>query len=167
MDAQRFGKAMGIGVRATASALKTAAEAAAAPNPRPFRPVKPVQPAQDFPPSHPQNASPAGNAGRIVARGVVQGRVTAAGVKRGGKRFGEAVWGPAARAGGVLFYEVTGSFFALFAFAAGAETWKRHLDLFAASAARGKAWFAVAMLAAFTWFTVSSFAKARRRSRQA
>ena len=155
MDAERFGKALGLGVRATAKALRTAAEAAAAPNPRPVQP------------SGTPLAGRAGSAGRSVARGVVQSRVTAAGVKQGGKRFGQAFWGPAARAGGVLWYEVTGSFFALFALAAGVEVWRRRMDFFAAAGAREKAWFAVAMLSAFGWFTVSSFAKARRRARRA
>src|SRR6185503_171996 len=41
-------------------------------------------------------------------------RTTAAGVKRGGKRFGEAVWGPFVHAGGVLWLEITGLFFAIF-----------------------------------------------------
>jgi hypothetical protein len=35
-------------------------------------------------------------------------------VKRGGKRFGEAFWGPFAHASGVLWLEITGSFFAVF-----------------------------------------------------
>lgn len=41
-------------------------------------------------------------------------RATAAGVKRGGKRFGESVWGPFVHVGGVLWLEITGSFFAIF-----------------------------------------------------
>ena len=41
-------------------------------------------------------------------------KTTAAGVKRGGKRFGEAVWGPFVHAGGVLWLEITGLFFAIF-----------------------------------------------------
>jgi hypothetical protein len=90
---------------------------------------------------------------------------------RGGKRFGQTLWSPAARAGGVLWYEVTGSFFALFALAAGVEVWRHRLDLLAAtrsgaSPAAGKVWFAVAMLLVFGWFTVSSFLKAHHRSRR-
>lgn len=41
-------------------------------------------------------------------------KASAAGVKRGGKRFGEAVWGPFVHAGGVLWLEITGLFFAIF-----------------------------------------------------
>ena len=90
-------------------------------------------------------------------------------MRRGGKRFGEAVWAPAARAGGVLWFEVTGSFFALFAVAAGFEVWRRRASFYASQAAhepREKAWFALAMFALFAWFTVSSFIKARRRARR-
>src|ERR1700761_8044634 len=39
----------------------------------------------------------------------------AAVAKREGKKFGERIWGPFAHAGGVLWLEVTGCFFALFA----------------------------------------------------
>ncbi|MGH9588008.1 MAG: hypothetical protein ACRD3F_13720 [Acidobacteriaceae bacterium] len=39
---------------------------------------------------------------------------TAAGVKRGGKRFGESIWGPFVHAGGVLWLEISGCFFAIF-----------------------------------------------------
>ena len=163
MDAERFGRVLGLGVRAAGGALKTAASAAAAPNPRPVQPLATKSPAAS-PPAPIQAA--AGQAGRITARGVVQTRVTAAGVKQGSKRFGQAIWGPAARAGGVLWFEVTGVFFALFALAAAVETWHRRLALFAPSDARGKAWFSVAMLVAFSWFTLSSFINARRRARR-
>ena len=148
MDAVRFGKALGVGVKA----LKTAAEAAAAPNPRPLRPAASSQ------------HSSVGNAGRTVARGVIQGRAAAVEVRQGSRRFGKAFWGPAARAGGVLWYEVTGTFFALFALAAGVEAWHRRLDFLGPPGPRQKAWFAVAMLAAFGWFTLSSFLRARRRA---
>ena len=90
-------------------------------------------------------------------------------MKQGSKRFGQAVWAPAARAGGVLWYEITGSFFALFALAAAVEAWRRRLDFFASSSSgpREKAWFALLMLLAFGWFTLSSFIKASRRARRA
>ena len=152
MDAVRFGKALGIGVRATAAAVKGAAEAAAAPNPRPFDPPGVLEPER------------AGQAGRKVARGVVQSRVAAADLKRGSRRFGEAVWAPAARAGSVLWYELTGTFFALFALAAGVEVWHRHTDFLGVSGARQKAWFAFVMLVAFGWFTTTSFIKAHKRA---
>ena len=166
MDAVRFGRALGLGVKAAGGALKMAAEAAAAPNPRPLRLPEAARGEQ------PDRRT------RSVATGVVQGRAIASGIGQGSRRFGKAVWGPAARAGGVLWYEVTGAFFALFALAAGIEVWHRRRDLLAPfglpsgtpsgtpSGPREKAWFAVAMLAAFAWFTVSSFVRAHRRARR-
>jgi len=41
-------------------------------------------------------------------------KTTAAGVKRGGKRFGQSVWGPFVHAGGILWLEISGCFFAIF-----------------------------------------------------
>ena len=163
MDAERFGRALGIGVRVTGKALKSAVDAAAAPNPRPYQ-APAVKPSAGQP-----DRSVSRSVARSAAQTITQGKTTAAGIRRGGKRFGEAVWEPAARAGGVLWFEVTGSFFALFALAAGFEAWRRRTAFYASASAhepRDKAWFALAMFAIFAWFTVSSFLKARRRARR-
>ena len=109
MDAERFGRALGIGVRVTGKALKSAVDAAAAPNPRPYQ-APAVKPSAGQP-----DRSVSRSVARSAAQTITQSKTTAAGIRRGGKRFGEAVWEPAARAGGVLWFEVTGSFFALFA----------------------------------------------------
>ena len=42
----------------------------------------------------------------------------------GGKRFGEAVWGPMVRLSGVLWLEMAGVFFGLFAVFAATGAWK-------------------------------------------
>ena len=131
MDAERFGRALGTGVRETARALVRAADAAVAANPR-----------------SPVVVAPRPQAGNVLA---------------GGKRFGEAMWRPAARAGGVLWHELTGVFFGLFALAAGLEVWKHRGEL---AAGNGRVWIAVAMFAAFAWFTFSSFRKARQRGKR-
>lgn len=146
MDPVRFGRALGVGTRVMAKTLKQAADAAVAPNPGDIR-------------------GKAGSAGRTVARGVVEARATTAGVKRGGKRFGEAVWGPAARLSGVLWLELTGVFFGLFMLTSGAEVWTRRKDFAAVGAAREHAWFAVGMLVVFGWFSVSSFVRAAKRGK--
>jgi hypothetical protein len=147
MDRVRFGKALGVGTREAGKALWKAADAALAPNP-----------------------SAANDRGRIAGaklrEGVVQARTTTAGVKRGGKRFGEAVWGPVAKASGVLWLEVTGVFFGIFALTAGIELWKRHGDFRTPGDGRQHAWFALAMLVVFGWFTVSSFVRASRRGKR-
>jgi hypothetical protein len=150
MDRVRFGKALGVGTREAGKALWKAADAAIAPDPGAAR-----------------AANDRGRvAGEKVRESVVQARSTTAGVKRGGKRFGEAVWGPVAKASGVLWLEVTGVFFGLFALTAAIEVWKRHGDFRTPGDGRQHAWFALAMLVVFGWFTVSSFLRASKRSRR-
>ena len=60
----------------------------------------------------------AGWADRLRAS-TAQVRQTGQGLKEGGKRFGEAVWGPFAKLSGVLWLELTGVFFGIFALFAG------------------------------------------------
>ena len=141
MDRVRFGRALGGGVRAAAKTLIKAADAAAAPNPVAKR------------------------AGEVVSRKVEQARASTAGVKRGGQRFGVAIWAPLAKQSGVLWLEFTGVFFGLFTLTAGAGVWKHRGDLLGSGAARQRVWFAFAMLVIFGYFTISSFVRARRRGR--
>ena len=155
MDRVRFGRALGTGTRDAARALLKAADAAASPTPVPSAPTRP---------------SPAANLGRKAAQTTVQTtqqiRSTSAGVKRGGKRFGEAIWGPFVRVSSVLWLEVTGVFFGLFALTAGIEVFKHRADLHAAGAPRQHLLFALGMFLVFGWFTLSSFINASRRSRR-
>jgi hypothetical protein len=85
--------------------------------------------------------------------------------KRGAKAFGQAFLGPFTHAGKVLWLEITGLFFALFAlfFAQSVyrvrAAWRQgpehsHLLLYCALAA------------GFAWFSFSSFARAYRKSKQ-
>ena len=141
MDRVRFGRALGGGAREAAKALIKAADAAASPSPRARR------------------------VGETVRQTVEQTKASTAAVQRGGKRFGEAVWAPLAKQSGVLWLEFTGVFFGLFAITAGAGVWKHRADLLGNGTTRGRAWFAVAMLLVFGYFTVSSFARAHRRAR--
>ena len=150
MDRVRFGRALGQGTREAAKALLKAADAAASPNPR--------------------AASASGSAAKpreqIVWEAAQQRKPSRAGLKRGGKQFGEAVWRPFARLSGVLWLEFTGVFFALFAFTAGVEVWRRRWDLRLGTHAPRAGWFAVAMLLVFGYFAVSSFVKAAQRGRR-
>src|SRR5579863_7670330 len=113
MDRVRFGRALGTGARDAAKALMKAADAAAAPNPEGQRPASPVVTKAVAP----------------VVRQVERAKATTAGVKRGGKRFGEAVWGPFAKASSVLWLEVTGVLFGMFAAVAGVWAWNDRGDL--------------------------------------
>ena len=88
-----------------------------------------------------------------------------AGAKRGAKAFGRAFLGPFTHAGGVLWLEITGMFFALFAlfFVQNVyrvrDSWMRgpehaHLLLY------------IALAVGFAWFSVSSFMRAYRKSKR-
>src|SRR5580704_10098915 len=108
MDSVRFGRALGIGARAAAKTLVTAVDAATAPNPS----VPAKTPAGAGAPSTEGKAADTGaRMGQQAARTASQVRQTSEGLKRGSKRFGEAVWGPFVKLSGVLWLELTGVFF--------------------------------------------------------
>lgn len=85
-------------------------------------------------------------------------------VGQGAKRFGQAVWGPFAHAGGVLWLEITGLFFAIFALFFGQNAYKlRHA---ATAPERQRLALYCAGTLIFAWFTFSSFYRARRKERK-
>jgi hypothetical protein len=85
-----------------------------------------------------------------------------AGAKKGTKRFGEAVWGPFVHAGGVLWLEITGLFFALFGLFFAQGVYRLRADWRAGpNHQRLLIYGAVAVL--FFYFSVSSFYRARRK----
>lgn len=95
----------------------------------------------------------------------VRAKTTAAGLKRGGKRFGESIWGPFVHVGGVLWLEITGCFFAVFSlfFAqgvyrlrAGWQTGPDHQKIVI--------YAAVAIL--FLYFSISSFYRAHKKQQK-
>ncbi len=150
MDRVRFGRALGVGAREAGKALMKAADAATAPNPNP----EVIRPATSRP------------VAARVAQQVQSVKATSAGVKRGGKRFGEAVWGPFAKASSVLWLEVTGVLFGMFAAVAGVWVWTHRADLAGSGTAAHQEWLRIAMLGLFGYLTVSSYVKAARRSRR-
>jgi hypothetical protein len=88
-----------------------------------------------------------------------------AGAKRGAKAFGQAFLGPFTHAGSILWLEITGLFFALFAlffvqnaYRVRTSWWQGpehvHLLLYAALAI------------GFAWFSLSSFLRAYRKSKR-
>jgi len=173
MDSVRFGRALGIGARAAAKTLVTAVDAATSPNPS--AEVKAKQGAGAVPSADagPTAASSKGEAaaarlGEKAARTTAQVRQTGLGLKEGGKRFGEAVWGPLVKVSGALWLELTGVFFGIFAVFAATGAWKMKAALRETAAnhdAHGRLLISVAMAALFGYFCISSFVKANRRSR--
>jgi hypothetical protein len=83
---------------------------------------------------------------------------------RGAKKFGQSIWGPFAHASGVLWLEVTGLFFAIFAIFFAQNAYKlRHAWQSGADHQRFILYCVVTLL--FCYFTFSSFYRARRKER--
>lgn len=187
MDRVRFGRALGFGARQAMKTLVTAVDAATAENPSAARPASRAaasassprtavvasqapattgqRPAAEIPASAPRTHQ----AARTAARTVVQAREVKQGLGRGSRRFGEAVWRPFVRLSGVLWLEVSGVFFGIFALLALGWGWKVRAAWHAnpANAADHRRLLgALFMLVLFGYFCISSFLRARRRERQ-
>jgi hypothetical protein len=163
MDSVRFGRALGIGARLAAKTLVTAADAATAPNPSTG-----AKAGTDSatPPKENKAAAAGARVGQQAAHTTAQVRQTGKGLKRGGKRFGEAVWGPFVKLSGVLWLEFTGVFFGIFAVFAGGGAWRLRGDLHARAVNHdAHVHFVLSALMAivFGYFCMSSFVKASRR----
>ena len=144
-----LGRALGIGVRLATQRVAP--------------PAPPLTPEQQKARSdkHVHAGKALGRQARTGARGAAQG---AGGVARGTRNFGRAVWNPFAQASSILWLEISGMFFALFALLFG-----QHLYSLRGAWRRGPEhahFLAYAAFAAiFLYFAVSSFSKARRRGR--
>jgi hypothetical protein len=115
----------------------------------------------------PADATP-GNAIQKAAQAVFQAREVQQGLGRGSRRFGEAVWRPFVRLSGVVWLEVSGVFFGIFAALALGYMWKLRgawRGGAANEASHRSLLGAAVMLGLFGYFCVSSFVRARRRER--
>lgn len=93
----------------------------------------------------------------------------ARGVRRGLRRFRDATVEPVVRLSGVLWLEVVGVFFGLFALSAGVGLWRLRGEWRAAlthPAGHSTLLFAAAICALFGYFCISSFVRAWRRERR-
>jgi len=173
MDSVRFGRALGIGARAAARTLVTAVDAATAPNPSASAGTTTGAGTAltDAPTDAKTDTKTARSGVRLVqqaARTTAQVRQTGQGLKRGSKRFGEAMWGPFVKLSGVLWLELTGVFFGIFALFASGGVWKMRGEWRQTAAnpdAHIRLIAAAAMAVLFGYFCVSSFMKASRRGR--
>ena len=147
-----MGRALGIGVRVASNMVRQRVAQAAAAPPTPVTAAIPRPPEPAAPP-RPQCQSP------------VPGPSKTATAKRGAKAFGQAVLGPFTHAGSILWLEITGLFFALFAlfFVQSVyrvrTAWRQgpehaHLLLYCVLAV------------GFGWFSVSSFIRAYRKNKR-
>jgi len=163
MDSIRFGRALGFGARQAVKTLVSAADAAtaespaakAAPGPRANRP----------PAAAAQTKATAAGMVEKATKTVAQAREVKQGIRRGGRRFGEAVWSPFVKLSGVLWLEVTGVFFGIFAMSALGAIWRWRSEWHAPGIGRQHLVAAAAMAAVFGYFCVSSFVRAARRGR--
>jgi hypothetical protein len=147
MEPKKVGRTLGIGVRVASNMLRERVQRAAAAHPAPVG---------------------AGNGrARASVRPPAGIKIDSklASVKRGAKAFGRAFLGPFTHAGSILWLEITGLFFALFAvfFVQSVyrvrAAWRQgpehsHLLLY------------VALAVGFAWFSVSSFSRAYRKSKR-
>ena len=147
MEPKKVGRTLGIGVRVASNMLRERVEKASAAHSAP---------------GETGNGRPAA---RPQARASIKLDSKVAGAKRGAKAFGQAFLGPFTHAGSVLWLEITGLFFALFAlfFVQSAyrvrASWRlgpehAHLLLY------------IVLAVGFAWFSVSSFLRAYRKSRR-
>jgi hypothetical protein len=154
MDRVRFGRALGTGARQAAKSLLSAADAVAAPSPTASR----------------QTARPPETAGPAAARPtppvcpIPEPTV----VKAQARSLGRSVWGPFARFSSVLWLEVTGVFFGIFALIAGEQIWKWHaaIRLSPSDPDARRLYVYVIIFVLFGYFAVSSFIRANRRQRR-
>jgi hypothetical protein len=193
MDTVRFGRALGFGARQAVKTLVNAVDAATATNPSATH-TSPNQTPRSTGASPLASGSPSATPVRIsdatlssdtaTRKAVPAAAKTAAKtgtqtpnqsrpmkqrLGHGSKRFGEAVWRPFVRLSGVLWLEVTGVFFGLFALIALSYLWKLRAAWHthaADNASRHALIGAAIMFLLFGYFCVSSFLRARRRERR-
>ena len=144
MEPKKVGRTLGIGVRVASNMLRERVERAATAHP---------------PPSQAGNGRPAAGAPAIP----ISKRVAT--VKRGAKAFGQAFLGPFTHAGSVLWLEITGLFFALFALFFTQSVYRlRAAWRQGPEQAQQLLYGLVAVV--FVWFSVSSFTRAYRKSKR-
>jgi hypothetical protein len=177
MDVVRFGRALGFGARQAVKTVTAAVDAAAAENPlgksagsgTNAGPSRPQASGAEAPPR--AAAAPAAmskvasKAAHGAAQTVIQARGTRRGLRRGGRRFGPA-WRTFVRLWGVLWLEVVGVVFGLFVVFAAVGAWNLREQWHLNAPGHRKLLGALAMLALFGYFAVSSFVRARRRERR-
>ena len=163
MDRVRFGRALGVGARAAAKSLLSAAEAAAAPAPAakpaaaPIPATKPAAKAVTTPSPRPD--------ARVVKTQARAIKAQSRAINAQSRTLGRSVWKPFARFSSVLWLEVTGTFFAIFALIAGNQVWKWRAAMRLAPSASDaqRLYVYVLVFAVFGYFAVSSFIRANRR----
>jgi hypothetical protein len=147
MEPKKVGRTLGIGVRVASNMVRERVERAAAAH------SAPVEAGNGLP------AAPA------ALRTGIKIDSKLAGAKRGAKAFGRAFLGPFTHAGGVLWLEITGLFFALFALFFVQNVY-RVRSSWREGPEHGHLLLYVALAVGFAWFSVSSFMRAYRKNKR-
>ena len=175
MDAVRFGRALGFGTRQAVKTVTAAVSAATAENPSGKGTHKAANtgPAAPRPQERPSagttqtvTQSTAHKAAHQAAHTVIKARGAREGLRRGSRSFGGTAWKTIKRLGGVLWLEVSGVFFGIFALFALVAVVHLRGEWHRNTAGHRQLAVALAMLAFFGYFCVSNFVHARRRERQ-
>jgi hypothetical protein len=160
MDRVRLGRALGYGARHATKTLISAVDAATAPNPSGAASQQTARPNPAATTPRPSPITQAAQAYRNVAEVQKVAKIQARGL-------GRSVLTPVKRFSSVLWLEVTGTFFALFALVLGQSVWRLR-DSFKASPSSSeahKAYFYLVLFLVFAYFSISSFVRANRRQR--
>jgi hypothetical protein len=149
MEPHSLGRKLGIGVRAASTILRERSRGPQGPGSQPS-----AQPAAGI--------GGSANVNSVKTRGAAE-KTRAVG--RASKRFGEALWGPFVHVSGVLWLEITGLFFGIFALFFAQNVFRlRHA--YAAGPERNKFLLYAGITAIFVYFAFSSFYRARRKGKQ-
>jgi hypothetical protein len=151
MEPKKVGRTLGIGVRVASNMLRERVERAAAAAPAT---LKTGNTAGNGRPAAAAPGAPSVPLSRRVAT-----------AKRGAKAFGQALLGPFTHAGSVLWLEITGLFFALFALFFVQSVYRVH-TAWRQGPEHTHLLFYTALALIFAWFSVSSFARAYRKSKR-
>lgn len=163
MDAVRFGRVLGIGARLAAKTAVTAVDAALAPNPN-----VPATTGTTTVPGAPHTAFPERRSSGVAKMGK-PAATTSSHSPRQVRHLTNALSAPIRRLSGVLWFELTGLFFGLFAFSAAVGAWRLHRAWHATPANTSDhvhLLLSLAIALLFAYFSASSFLRARRRNRQ-
>ena len=152
MEPKKVGRALGIGVRVASNMVRQrVAEAAAAPPAPPAGPTAATVPRPPEPVVPPRRPAP-GPSKTAVA-------------KRGAKAFGQAFLGPFTHAGSILWLEITGLFFALFALFFVQNVYRVH-TAWRQGPEHTHLLLYGALALGFAWFSASSFLQAYRKNKR-
>jgi hypothetical protein len=149
MRSKTFGRALGIGMRVAGKAILE---------------DKPLTPeaARAAEQARLDGVRAAGVRGRATGAALGQGTRN---VRRGAGNFGRAVWNPFALATGVLWLEITGMFFALFALFFAQHLYELRLA-WRSGPEHLRFLLYAAMVALFLYFSATSFLRASRKQKR-